>query len=357
MKVVIVGGHLSPALAVIQKLKDQEVFYIGRKHAFEGDEALSLEYQEVKRLAIPFFSLSTGRLQRKFSRHTIPSLVKIPFGLISSFAILKKIRPDVVLGFGSYMFLPVALAAKLLNIPVVVHEQTLGAGAANNLVAKIAKKVCISWKSSEEYFPKEKIVLTGNPLREEIVSVKNVKTPQNSSIPLIFVTGGGAGAHAINLLVEKSLDKLSQRCSIVHQTGWSEIYRDFERLEKIKNKNYECCKFLSAEDMALVINKSDLIVGRSGINTITELIYLNKPAFLIPIPVGQNNEQLNNAKFIKSLGLGEYAKQQELTPESFISSIELMLAGIKNYQVKEKMIPEDAAEKIVKVLKDVSKKT
>jgi UDP-N-acetylglucosamine--N-acetylmuramyl-(pentapeptide) pyrophosphoryl-undecaprenol N-acetylglucosamine transferase len=285
----------------------------------------------------------------------MPSLIKIPFGFVRSFAILKKIRPDVVLGFGSYMFLPVALASKLLNIPVIVHEQTLEAGVTNKLVAKFAKKVCISWKSSEKFFPKEKIVLTGNPLREEVVNVKKMGSAENL-MPLIFVTGGGAGAHAINILIEESLNKLLEKYSIIHQTGWSETYRDFERLEKIKNKNYECSKFLSAKEMALIIKKADLIVGRSGINTVTELIYLNKPAFLIPIPVGQNNEQLNNAKFIKSLGLGEYAQQYQLTPELFISGIESMLAKIKNYQVKEDLIFEDAAQNLVEVLKDVSKK-
>jgi UDP-N-acetylglucosamine--N-acetylmuramyl-(pentapeptide) pyrophosphoryl-undecaprenol N-acetylglucosamine transferase len=328
MKVVIVGGHLSPALAVIEKLKNEEVFYIGRKHAFEGDKALSPEYREIEKLTIPFFALNTGRLQRKFSKHTIPSLIKVPFGFVRSFAILKKIKPDVVLGFGSYMFLPVAFAAKLLDIPVVAHEQTMEAGAANKIVAKIAKKICISWKSSEKFFPKEKTVLTGNPLREEII------------------TGGGSGAHAINLLAEKTLDRLLEKYAVIHQTGWSEIYRDFERLEKIKNKNYECRKFLDTKQAALAISRADLVVGRSGINTVTELIYLNRPAFLIPIPSGQNNEQ----------GLGEYVRQQELTPELFISGIESMMAKIENYQVKESVIFEDAAEKIVKVIKDVSKK-
>jgi len=355
MRIVIVGGHLSPALAVIEQLKDQEVFYIGRKHAFEGDKAISAEYQELEKLDIPFFVLNTGRLQRKFSKHTIPSLAKTPLGFVQALKILKKIKPDVVLGFGSYMFLPVALAAKILNIPIVVHEQTLEGGAANKLVAKIAKKVCISWKSSKEFFPKGKIVLTGNPLREEIVNAKKIKSTENP-IPLIFVTGGGAGAHAINLLIENSLDKILHKYSIIHQTGWSEIYRDFERLEKVKNKNYKCHKFLNTKEMASVINNADLVIGRSGINTVTELIYLNKPAFLIPIPVGQNNEQLNNAKFIKSLGLGEYKEQHSLTPEQFISEIELMLKKIKNYKIKETLVSENAAEKIVEVLKNVSKK-
>lgn len=355
MKIVIVGGHLSPALAVIEKLKSEEVFYIGRKHAFEGDKALSLEYQEIEKLNIPFFALNTGRLQRKFTKHTIPSLIKIPLGLVWSLAILNKIKPDVVLGFGSYLFLPVAMAAKLLNIPIVVHEQTLEAGYANKLVAKIAKKICISWKSSESFFPKEKIVLTGNPLRQEIIDVKKM-AKVNNPIPQIYITGGGSGAHVLNLLVEKSLDKLLEKYSIIHQTGWSEVYRDFERLKKIDNKNYQCRKHLSAGEAALAIQKSDLVVGRSGINTVTELIYLKRAAFLIPLPVGQNNEQLKNAQFIKSLGLGEYKEQYLLTSDKFISNIESMLKNIKNYKLKDELISENAAEKIIEVLRNVSKK-
>jgi len=356
MKIVIVGGHLSPALAVIEKLKGEEVFYIGRKHVFEGDKALSLEYQELEKLNIPFFNLKTGRLQRKFTKHTISSLAKIPFGFIQSLTILNKIKPDVVLGFGSYLFLPVALSAKVLNIPVIVHEQTLEAGFTNKLVSKFAKRICISWRSSEDFFPKEKTVLTGNPLRQEIININNDKQIRENSIKTIYITGGGAGAHALNLLVEKTSDKLLEKYSIIHQTGWSEVYRDFERLDKNKNKNYKCQKFLSAKQAALAIQKADLVVGRSGINTVTELIYLSKPAFLIPIPVGQNNEQLKNAKFIKDLGLGEYAEQYLLTPDLFISKIELMLKNINSYSVKENLISEDAAEKIVQVLKDVSKK-
>jgi len=355
MKIVIVGGHLSPALAVIEKLKPEEVFYIGRKHAFEGDKALSLEFQEIEKLNIPFFALNTGRLQRKFTKHTLLSLGKIPLGFAQSIAILKKINPDVVLGFGSYLFLPVAMAAKLLNIPVVVHEQTLEAGYANKIVSKIAKKVCISWKSSESFFPKEKVILTGNPLRQEIINIRQVKSSENK-IPLIYVTGGGAGAHAINLLVEKSLDKLLEKFSIIHQTGWSEIYRDFERLERQKNKRYECKKFLNVKEAALAISNADLVVGRSGINTVTELIYLKKPAFLIPISVGQNNEQLKNAKYIQNLGLGEYKEQYLLTPELFVSTIESMLVKIKSYKLREELSFEDAAGKIVEVLRNVSKK-
>jgi len=353
MKVVIVGGHLSPALAVIEKLGNEDIFYIGRRYTFEGDKALSLEYQEIEKLKIPFFTINAARLQRKFTKHTLPSLVKFPIGFTQSYKILNRIKPDVVLGFGGYLSLPVIIAASFLRIPVVIHEQTLEAGFANKLVSGFAKKICVSWKSSENYFPKEKVVLTGNPIKQAIINAKNRKN-EESKMPMIYITGGSAGAHALNLLVEQTLNSLLQRYMVFHQTGGSEIYKDFERLEKRRSERYECKKFLTSEEAALAMSKADLVVGRAGINTVTELIYLQKPCFLIPIPVGQKNEQLKNAKFVKSLGLGEFVEQYPLTPDLFISTISSMLSNIANYKLKEEVLVKGAAEKILGVLRDVS---
>lgn len=355
MRVVIVGGHLSPALAVVEKLKNEKVFYIGRKYTFEGDSAISLESKEMERLNVPFFDLSTARLQRKFTKHTLPSLLKFPNGFIQSYKILSKIKPDAVLGFGGYLFLPVALVSYILKIPVVVHEQTLEAGFTNKFVSKFAQKVCISWESSRKYFPKEKVVLTGNPLRQEIINAKNINNERNK-VPIVYVTGGSAGAHALNLLIEKTLDQLLQKCLIVHQTGGSQVYKDFERLEKRKSDRYECHKFLIDKEAASVMNKADLVIGRAGINTVTELIYLQKPSFLIPLPAGQKNEQLKNAQFIKNLGLGDYIQQDLLTPDLFISTIFSMLDKIGSFSLKEEILIKEAAQKIAGVLRNVAEK-
>ena len=355
MKIVIVGGHLSPALAVMEKLKNDEVFYVGRKHVFEGDSSLSLEYQEIEKLKIPFFAINAARLQRRFTKHTLPSLLKFPLGVLQSLKILNRIKPDVVLGFGGYLFLPVAMAAYTLKIPVVIHEQTLEAGFTNKLVSKLAKRICISWKSSEKFFQKSKTVFTGNPLREEFIKVKNARREKNS-IPLIYIVGGSAGSHVINILVEQTLDRLLKQYVIIHQTGGSEVYRDFARLESKKSEKYECKKFLRPQETARVMQQADLVVCRAGINTVTELIYLNKPAFLIPLATGQRNEQLKNAIYLKKLGLGEFAAEDSLTSDLFISTISSMLENIEEYKLKEQVLINDAADKIVGVLKDVSKK-
>src|SRR3989344_4952875 len=123
MKIIITGGHLSPALAVIDSLpKDWEILFLGRKYVFEGEKSLSLEYKTINDLKIPFEEISTGRLQRKFSKNTIPSLFKLPPGFFKSLRLLKKFQPDIVLGFGGYLQIPVVAASFFLKIPVVLHE-------------------------------------------------------------------------------------------------------------------------------------------------------------------------------------------------------------------------------------------
>jgi UDP-N-acetylglucosamine--N-acetylmuramyl-(pentapeptide) pyrophosphoryl-undecaprenol N-acetylglucosamine transferase len=362
MKVVVVGGHLSPALSIIQNLNKDEVYYIGRKHTFEGDKAVSLEYQEISKLKIPFFTIKTGRLQRTLTRYTFFSLAKLPVGFFQAFKILKKINPDIVISFGGYLSIPVGFAAKVLKIPLVLHEQTLEAGFANKILSRFAEKICISWETSAKYFPKEKVILTGNPIKKEIIEVSNLTKKTNSS-PFVYITGGSSGSHAINLLISKTINKLSKKYIIFHQTGDSQKYKDFDRLTEIKkeldvkySKNYTLKKFLDSKTSAQIIQNADLVIGRSGINTVTELIYLNKPAILIPLPFSQKNEQAKNAEFMKSLGLAEVINQDLLTDKLFLEKVNSMFDNLIEYKLKNKISFDNSSEKIINVLKDVSKK-
>lgn len=359
MKVVIIGGHLTPALAVIEELsKDAGILYIGRKHAIEGDKSVSLEYSTITSKNIPFVDLKTGRLQRAVSRHILTSLSKIPVGFVQSLLALKKFGPDVVVGFGGYISFPVILAAKTLKIPVVIHEQTLEIGFANKLVSRFADKICISFNSSKKFFPEEKVILTGNPVRSTVIKpTKKINIERNG--PLIFITGGSLGSHFINQLVENSLTKLVDKYTIVHQVGDARDFKDFEKLSILKeglNNNkrgrYVISKFLSPEEIGSILKMADLVVSRAGINTISELILLEKPALLIPIPFSQKNEQLKNAVFFKELGLGEIEEQKNLTAEEFSEKINDMMENIQKYKILESIdvLPKNAAKKIVEVI-------
>ena len=371
MKIVITAGHMSPALCVVNALpKEDEVLFIGRKHAIEGDRALSLEYSTAKSLNIPFKSITTGRLQRKFTKHTVFSLFKFPYGILQAFFILKKFKPDIILSFGAYVSLPVTIAGFFLKIPIVVHEQTLEAGLSNRIASFFAKKVCISWENSRKFFPGSKVVLTGNPVRKFSCEAGSRSAIQlsisNEDIPMIYITGGSSGSHAINVLIEGCIEKLLKDYKVFHQTGDAKEFMDFERLQKLKEtfgenlkKRYIIAKFIDPLQVGAILKKADLVVSRSGINTITELISLGKMSLLIPLPYAQNKEQKKNAVFLKELGLGEVFNQYDLTSEKLYDLINLMIKNIKKYEENavnaQKKVSKDAENKIINVLNEVVK--
>lgn len=369
MKIVLIGGHLSPLLSVIQGLKKQkeiEILVIGRKYALEGDKALSLEYQAIIDSGFLFKTITTGRLQRKWTRYTLLSLLKFPYGLIQSYLILKNFKPDVILSFGGYVALPVILASFILKIPIVIHEQTLGAGFSNRITSFLAKKVLISWESSRKFFPKRKTILVGNPLRSEIIDSSQsllFNFKNDKKLPIICIMGGSLGSHAINLLVEDCIKNLLNQYIIFHQTGDAKKYQDFDRLQKFRENlkeefqvRYFLTKFIKPEEIGSILRKADLVVSRSGINSIAEFIYLGKPTVLIPLPFSQNHEQLENALFLEKLGLGKVLDQEKISSSQLCNVINSMGKNLEQYKSKakeaKKVIKEDAVEKIIQILKE-----
>lgn len=366
MKIVIIGGHLAPALSVMEALpKDAEILFIGRKYALEGDSALSLEYKTITSLNIHFIGLNTGRLQRKITKYTLLSLLKLPFGIVKSFLILLKFRPDIVVGFGGYVSIPVVLCAYLLGIPVIIHEQTMKVGLANKLISPFAKKICISWNSSRKYFSKDKVVLTGNPIRK-FLTLDTKFSIFNNKFPIIYVTGGSSGSHAINVLMEGIIEKLLESYNIIHQSGDAQQFHDFDRLSKMKaglpeslRDNYVLQKLIDPSQIGDILNSADLIISRSGINTITELIHFEKPAILIPLPFSQNGEQLENAKFLENIGLGIVLQQKDLNEKKLLKTIEKTFANINKFKMNKnefKNLPgKNAARNIISVINYVYK--
>lgn len=364
MKLAILGGHLSPALSIIQKApKDWEIVFIGRKYVFEEDKSLSLEYLTITELGIPFESINTGRLQRKFTKNTISSLFKLPQGIISAFVILLRNKPDVVLGFGSYIQFPLVLSAFVLKIPVVIHEQTFEAGASNKLSSRFARKICISWDSSSKFFRKDKTILTGVPLRGEVIEGSRKVKPGRGNNLQIFVTGGSSGSHFINRLLEGTLSMLLKNYKIVHQTGDSKIYKDFDRLFKLADKlpkelrkNYTLRKFIKPSEFSKILIDSDLVISRGGINTVYEIFVLSKPSIVIPIPFSQRSEQLKNAQFLKDQGLCEIIEQKEASPQILYEKISEVLQNLEKYKRKEiSDLHFDAGDKIVKIIKECAR--
>lgn len=354
MRIVITGGHLTPALAVIEELKDDhQIIFIGRKTASEGDKAKSAEAIVIPQLKIPFFPIQAGRFQRKLTPYTALALLKIPVGFFQAFSVLIKNDPDVVLSFGGYVALPVVLSAWLQRIPVITHEQTTETGLANKIIARFAQKVAVAWETSASSFPKKKVIVTGNPIRAQVLNIKREKV----SKPVIYITGGNQGAHVINSAVEEIVENLVSLGEVYHQTGGSEAHHDFERIsEKLATlprevqENYHLAKWYSTDELAEILAKATLVIGRSGANTVTELAYLGIPALLIPIPWVTHDEQTKNAQILSSRGAGLILAQKELTGKRLLSTTEIMLKDISQFQKGaqevKKLIKTDSASKL-----------
>lgn len=368
MKILITGGHLTPALEIIHSLsKETEIVYVGRKHALEGDAALSLEYQIINKENISFINLNAGRLQRDFTIHTIPAFFKIILGFIESFSILKKQKPDIILGFGSYVSLPIGVAGFILRIPLVIHEQTFKIGLANKILSFFASKICISWSSSEKFFKKEKVILTGNPALSNIFEVKNKKDIKKD-LPSIIILGGSLGSHPINLMVEKVLPDLLKNYYLVHQTGDAKEFDDFNRLSKKQenlnknlSKHYKLVKFIDPKDIVSMIQVADIVISRCGANTIGTLLILEKPSLLIPLYNSSNNEQLENAKKLCSFGLGRILSNSKENSENLLNNINDMIKNKDNYKInsegqKEILIHKNGVKKIIEIIYQYAKK-
>lgn len=341
MRLIITGGHLTPALAVIEKLQllflekkvDLEIYWVGRKYAYEGENTLSVEYRTIQEKKIPFWELSTGKLSRTLNWYFFINLLKIPVGFLQSIRIIEAIKPDLLLSFGGYLALPVCIAAKLKHIPLISHEQALLPGLANIIIAKIADYVCYSWPDTKIQLPEDKKSLTGNPVRQ---AISNFSQPPNLNIPekkkVIFLTGGNLGSHILNNFLKEVLSQLLRKYYLIHQVGESQKFDDFNSLLKLRQnlseefqQQYFITKYVNEKDLGWILNRADLVIGRAGANIVTELLALNKQAILVPLPWAGQNEQMENARFLKNLGLIEIIPQEKFTPEILLTTITQMI--------------------------------
>lgn len=325
----------------LKKYSDVTVVYVGRKTTQEGDPSLSAESKVLPKLGIKYVPITTGRLQREFTLYTIPSLLKIPIGFIQALYIIFKEKPNVVLSFGGYVAVPIVLASWLFSIPILVHEQTLVLGLANQISSFFANKKAISFKTEKV---DGKTIVTGNPIRRMILeSQESVKHPLT-----ILITGGNQGSHTINLAVEEILGKLTKLASVIHVTGDNK-FKDFKRLEKLQNKKYRVFKLID-ENWGKILSNADLVVSRAGINTLTELAYLEKPALVIPFEPLYHDEQNKNAKFFERLGLVRILPQSKLSGKALIENLKYCLKHLDVLkqtakQAKNSVIP-DAAKRL-----------
>lgn len=327
-KILICGGHPTPALAVIDELKKNHpeisLVFVGRKYALESERTLSYEYKGCTERLVPFRQLQAGRLTRLITKSSILNLARVPYGFFQALLIVLQEKPDCVVSFGGYIALPVAFWSWFFHIPVYTHEQTMKPGAANKLIGFFSRKIFVAFESIVHFFPKNKTEWIGNPVRD-VVFVHNVLSfPIDQHVPVLYVTGGSLGSHSINQHIFSLLEMLLPAFTVIHQTGDVKEYGDSDTAVKLKRKfqktypnRYVPVAHIADCDIGSVYKTAEFVVGRSGANTFFELIALQKPALLIPLPWSANGEQKEHAEFFKKQGIGEVFDQKNESSELY----------------------------------------
>lgn len=328
-KVLITGGHITPALAVVDEIyrvyPRWDIICVGRATATDG-HMLSRERELMQAKGVKFFNLNAGRFTRHFHWSTIVSLLKIPVGCIQALFYCLQEKPDIVVSFGGYVALPVALAAYTLKIPVITHEQTRVTGLSNRIIGIIAQKICVTFDDVTSYFPKHKVVVTGLPMRQELFqSPSRPKFVAQSKLPILYVTGGITGAVSLNNLFFPLVAKLVHHYTIVHQTGV--ISLETARSVKLNlapgfQSRYIPQSHLDVSSVSWMLHNASLMIGRSGANTVIESATFGVPMLCIPLPWSAGGEQMANATWLKDIGLAEILSQDEVTEEIFIDMID-----------------------------------
>ena len=339
------GGHLFPGIALAtamqRRVTEARVLFIGTQRLMDQKALAGRNFE--------LAALDCGAIKGLGLVAKLKSLLRMPGAVAEARTILKRFEPDLVFGVGGYVTGPVLVAARLLRVPIVIHEQNSVPGLANRLAGMLADRICISLPCRPP-FPAARTVLTGNPVRQEILEA-GAREKKEQAMSTVLVLGGSQGAHRVNLLMMEAVERLTadgQRLRIIHQTGAAdeEIVRThYSRL----GVDAEVAAFVA--DMAGAYARADLAVSRAGATTLAELAVMGLPALLIPFPYAADNHQVTNGEYYTKSGACRMIEEAVLSGEILARSIS---EGLHNKEelhtmaAKMKALAQpDAAERIV----------
>ena len=353
------GGHIYPAIAIADELKsrfpDAEFLFVGAKD--------KMEMQKVPQSGYKIEGLWIAGLQRKLTLQNMMFPIKLMFSLLKSRKIIRKFQPDVVIGTGGFASGPLLQAANSFAIPTVIQEQNSYPGITNKLLSKKANKICVAYENLERFFPAEKIVFTGNPVRQDLLEISSKRSEAITHFNLdatkktLLVLGGSLGARRINQLLEKEINAIvAQGIQVIWQCGkfYLEDYKSYS-----DGKNIQVVAFIDRMD--LVYAASDFVISRAGASSVSELCLVGKPTIFIPSPNVAEDHQTKNAKAIVDKNGAILLRESELD-EKF-ESVFTDLISNENLQnelsenIKKLAKPnatKDIVEEIIKLVESQS---
>lgn len=318
------AGHVTPNIALLPRLKElgYDIQYIG---SYTG-----IEKELIEPFGIPYHGISSGKLRRYFSVQNFTDPFRVLKGFREAHKLIRQLKPDVIFSKGGFVSVPVVLAGKRCKVPVIIHESDMTPGLANKIAIPTAAKVCCNFPETLKSLPKGKAVLTGSPIRQELLSGNKIAAMDmchfTSDKPVILVIGGSLGAVAVNHAVREALPELLKDFQIIHLCGkgkMDESLKDVEgycQFEYIKN------------ELRNLFALADIVISRAGANAICELLALHKPNLLIPLSANASRgDQILNARSFERQGFSMVLEEEEITETKLLDTIHQLYTDRQKY--------------------------
>lgn len=342
------AGHVTPNIALLPRLKElgYDIQYIG---SYTG-----IEKELIEPFGIPYHGISSGKLRRYFSVQNFTDPFRVLKGFREAHKLIRQLKPDVIFSKGGFVSVPVVLAGKRCKVPVIIHESDMTPGLANKIAIPSAAKVCCNFPETLKSLPEGKAVLTGSPIRQELLSGNKIAAMDmchfTSDKPVILVIGGSLGAVAVNNAVREALPELLKDFQIIHLCGkgkMDESLKDVEgycQFEYIKN------------ELRNLFALADIVISRAGANAICELLALHKPNLLIPLSANASRgDQILNARSFERQGFSLVLEEEQLTKETLLNAVKTLYENRTTFMNSMKNSgQQDSIGTIIKLIEEVS---
>jgi len=340
------AGHVTPNLAIAPFLRNSgyELFYIGSKKG--------IEKTLVEKANIQYTGISSGKLRRYPNLKNVTDMFRVVKGLGDAFAVMLRLRPDLVFSKGGFVAVPVVIAAKMLRIKVIIHESDMTPGLANKISLPFADKVCVSFPETIKHVPSGKGVLTGTPIRTELYQGSVIEARRicgfHDSKPVVMVMGGSTGSVAINECLRSILPQLIKRFNVIHLCGKN------NRRNDLAMRGYLQFEYVSQE-LPHLLAYADIVVSRAGANSLSEFLALRKPNLLIPLPLSASRgDQILNAESYEAQGFSMVLNEEDMNPVNLKAKIEELYENKKKYTQKMAESPvADGTRDVLKTIEEV----
>ncbi len=327
-KIILTGGgtagHVTPNLALLPALQKAgyEVRYIG---SYQG-----MERKLIEQAGIPYDGISSGKLRRYFDWKNFSDPFRVLKGCSEARKLLKKYKPDVIFSKGGFVAVPIVLAAKHYKIPVIIHESDMTPGLANKICIPSAAKICCNFPETMKYLPADKAVLTGSPIREELLKGDRTSglsyAHLSSDKPVLLVIGGSLGSVAVNKAVRAILPRLLSHYQVIHICGKGNLEESL-----IGTEGYVQYEYVDAP-LKHLFAAADLVISRAGANSICELLALRKPNLLIPLSASASRgDQILNANSFEKQGFSKVLEEESLSEDTLYHAVENLYQNRQTY--------------------------